>query len=99
MAFHLRTANCGGLFQAEDGQGSSVNTTVVFTVSDVNQNPDCGAGSHTLTLDLVTSVGTPLFTLPCTDNDVNVTLSTLTYSEYTTSDFGECCDSQSNELF
>ena len=77
----FKVTHGGDVFQAVDAAGLEGIGDVEFTVSDVNQAPSCGTGSHTMTLDLVTSVDTPLFTLPCTDSDVNVTLSTLTYAE------------------
>ena len=61
---------------------------VVIDVGDVNQTPQCANGSHNLTLDLVTSVGAVLYTLPCTDADVSQKLSSLTYAELTTVDSG-----------
>ena len=76
------------ILQAVDGQNATNSTTVQFVVTDVNESPQCANGSHNLTLDLVTSVGAVLYALPCTDNDVNLTFSSLTYDELTTSGSG-----------
>ncbi|XP_070188592.1 uncharacterized protein [Littorina saxatilis] len=73
--------------QAEDEQGLvGSNTVVTFVVSDVNQAPVCDSGNFNLTVGLIRKVNDSIYNVSCTDNDVNSTLSSLTYHEYTTSD-------------
>ncbi|KAK7491589.1 hypothetical protein BaRGS_00017228, partial [Batillaria attramentaria] len=66
--------------QAEDGEPLTDITLVRFTILDVNDPPSCQVTSASL--DLVTPVGTPVYTLSCSDQDVNETFAALTYAEY-----------------
>ena len=74
--------------QVTDGQGLSDNTTLVVTVTDVNQPPACPARSP-IDLDLLTSAQSLVYTVSCSDADYNDTFRTLSYFSYPTADHGQ----------
>ncbi|KAK7489003.1 hypothetical protein BaRGS_00019807, partial [Batillaria attramentaria] len=73
--------------QAIDAVGLTDNTVMTITVRDENSAPIC-QNETSVPLDLQHPPTSPVYNLSCTDVDVNVTLSTLTYQENHILDFG-----------
>ncbi|XP_025098689.1 protocadherin Fat 3-like isoform X1 [Pomacea canaliculata] len=69
-------------FTAQDGEGLTGNVTLTITINDTNQPPECHPDS-VLTVDLKTSVSTKVYTIQCSDPDVDPKFHSLTFGLHT----------------
>lgn len=81
------------MFQAEDMSGLFDTVNITFYINDTNQAPSCH--NYSVTMDLVTPVGTEVVTVSCADNDTTPEFSELVYRGNIGGNNGRCNDMRS----